>query len=192
MDGVGEVRLVTPRLLIRDFDAVDLPEVHALRSDPEVARFMDFAPETLEESRGWLTEVIFHNRQRPRRAYNLAIVHTGEDRAIGWIGIGRSGRHPAEGELGFGYMLHRAYWGRGLATEATRAILAFGFGRLGGTRASAWCYAENRASARVLEKAGLRFVRRYRDVEPKSGQLAECLEWAVRADEWCAATGETR
>ena len=184
MEQADELRLVTPRLILRDFREEDLPDVHALRSEPEVARFMDFAPETVEQSRAWLGEVIFHNCKRPREAYNLAIVHGVEDRVIGWIGIGRSGRYRGEGELGFGYMLHRAYWGRGYATEAVRALLDFGFNLLGGRRASAWCYVGNHASGRVLEKAGLRFERRYQETEPKSGQLAECLEYAIRAEEW--------
>ena len=110
--------LDTPRLVLRDFINEDRGDVHALRSDPEVARFMDHAPETPEQSRDWLTGVISHNRERPRVAYNLAVVHRAEGRVIGWIGIGPSSRHPGEGEFGFGYMLNRGHWGRGYATEA--------------------------------------------------------------------------
>ena len=54
-------------------------------------------------------------------------------------------------------------------------------------RISAWCWSENGASARVLAKAGLRFARRYQDIEPKSGQPADCLEYALRATEWHAS-----
>lgn len=184
---IDELQLPTPCLLLRDFREEDLSDVYALRSEPEVARFMGFAPETSEQSRTWLEAVILHNQKRPREAYNLAIVHRAEQRVIGWIGIGRSGRYPDEGELGFGYMLHRAYWSQGYMPEAVRAILAFGFRALGGRRASAWCYADNRASARVLEKAGLHFVRRFHDTEPVSGQLATCLEYAILVGEWCAS-----
>jgi ribosomal-protein-alanine N-acetyltransferase len=142
---------------------------------------MDFAPESLEESRQWLDGVIFHNRVRPRKAYNLAIVEISKDRVIGWIGIGDSERYPTEGELGFGYMLNLHYWGKGYTTEAVQRILDFGFTELGGRRISAWCYEDNRASARVLEKAGLRFERRYLAIEPKSGQNVTCLEYSVSA-----------
>ncbi len=149
---------------------------------------MDFSPETPEQSREWLARVIFHNRARPRLAYNLAIVRRVDDHLIGWIGIGPSSRYPQAGELGLGYMLHRAAWGQGYATEAVQAIVDFGFRALGGQRISAWCYAANGASARVLEKAGLRFARRYQDTEPKSGQLVACLEYALRIDEWSTRT----
>ena len=182
-----ELRLRTPRLVLRDFRERDLPAVFALRSAPAVARFMDFAPETRDQARSWLDAVIVHDRQRPRRAYNLAITHGADERAIGWIGIGRSERYPGAGELGFGYMLHPAYWGQGYATEAVRATLDFGFTVLGGRRASAWCDAANQASARGLARAGLRFARRYRETDPQGEQPAECLEYAIEAAEWPVA-----
>ncbi len=183
--GAGAVvPIVTARLILRDFDEADADAVHALRSNPAVARFMSFQPETPEQSREWLTGVIFHNRKVPREAYNLAITGRADDRLIGWIGIGRSSRSSEAGELGFGYMLHPDAWGQGHATEAVRAIVDFGFQSLGGRRLSAWCWAENRASERVMIKAGLRFARRYRETEPKSGHPAACLEYALRIEEW--------
>ena len=182
--------ITSRRLVLRDFVEEDWADIHALRSDSAVARFMDFNPETPAQSREWLTRVIFHNWEQPRLAYNLAIVRRADDRVIGWIGIGRSSRHPQAGELGFGYMLHRAAWGQGYATEAVQAVVDFGFRALGGQRISAWCCAANGASARVLEKAGLRFVRRYQDTEPKSGQLVDCLEYALRIDEWRTRTAQ--
>jgi hypothetical protein len=51
---VNVLPLTTPRLLLRDFDDADLSDVRAMRSDPEVARFMDFVPETLDKLRTWL------------------------------------------------------------------------------------------------------------------------------------------
>jgi len=144
---------------------------------------MDFAPESVEESSTWLEGVIFHNRVQPRKAYNLAIVELSENRLIGWIGIGDSERYLDEGELGFGYMVNRRYWGKGYATEAVLRILDFGFAELHGRRISAWCFEENRASARVLEKAGLRFERRYFDSELLSGRGTTCLEFSVSRDD---------
>jgi RimJ/RimL family protein N-acetyltransferase len=178
-------RILTPRLVIRDFDEADLPAVHAFRSDPEVARFMqDFDAESLEQSRAWLDGVIYHNRVQPRVAYNLAIELRSLSKAIGWIGIGDSERHPGPGECGFGYMLDRAHWGQGYATEAARAILAFAFQELGAQHISSWCYAENAASARVLEKAGLTLIKRYDDIESKSGRPITCLEYEIHRADW--------
>ena len=57
----------------------------------------------------------------------------------------------------FGYWIGEAYWGRGLATEAARALLDFVFAHYDVERVQAHCFAENRASARVLAKLGLTF-----------------------------------
>jgi hypothetical protein len=81
-------------------------------------------------------------------------------------------------------MLARAYWRQGYATEALRAVIARSFAALGARRVSAWCWAGNRASARVMAKAGMRLERRYERTEPKSGSPTPCLEYAVRLDEW--------
>jgi ribosomal-protein-alanine N-acetyltransferase len=180
---VEGVELTTTRLVVRDFVAADLADVQALRADPEVARFMEFAPESAEQARGWLDGVIEHNRRRPREAYNLAVVDRASGRAIGWIGTGRSSRHTDVGEYGVGYMLASAYWGRGLMAEALRAVLAFAFESLGARRVSAWCWAENAASARVMAKAGMTLAREYERTEPKSGQARAVVEYAVRVGE---------
>jgi ribosomal-protein-alanine N-acetyltransferase len=178
---VETVELTTPRLLIRDFLPTDLADVHAMRADPEVAEFMDFAPETLEQSREWLEGVIHHNALRPREAYNLAVVHRAGARVIGWVGTGRSSRYPDDpGEFGVGYMLARPYWGRGLTPEALEAVLVLAFETLGATRVSAWCWADNAASARVMAKAGMQLVRTYDRTEPKSREARPALEYAIQ------------
>ncbi len=186
MESGGELTLATPRLILRDFNDEDLPDVHGLRSDPDVARFMDFNPETIEQSRTWLGDIVFHNQQRPRQAYNLAVVLRAGTRVIGWIGLGRSERYSGEGELGVGYMVARPYWGQGYAPEALRAMISFGFTMLAGQRISAWCFKENGASARVMEKGGLHYARQIQQMEPKSGQAVDCLEYEIRAAEWQA------
>lgn len=175
--------LRTSRLLLRDFVRADIQDVHAIRRDPDVARFMDdLVPETLSQSQLWLNRVIVHNQERPRSGYNLAIVHVADQRVIGWVGMGRSSRYPDQQTLGFGYALHRAYWGYGYATEAVTAALALGVQIFAVSRVSAWCYAANEASRRVLERAGLGLIRCYDHVEPKTGRCVQCVEYAARMD----------
>jgi ribosomal-protein-alanine N-acetyltransferase len=57
----------------------------------------------------------------------------------------------------FGYSLSRHYWGRGLATEAAKAVVQFGFEAMGLYRIEAKCMVENVASERVMQKVGLSF-----------------------------------
>jgi RimJ/RimL family protein N-acetyltransferase len=155
---------------------------------------MDYRPETREQARGWLDGVATHGRVRSREGYNLAVVARESGRVIGWLGFGESSRYPpGSGEVGVGYALARAAWGNGYAPEAVRAAIDYGFGVLGARRLSAWCWAENRASARVMEKCGLRLGRRYERVEPKSGLPTPCEEYELRASDLgrLGATGVT-
>jgi RimJ/RimL family protein N-acetyltransferase len=153
-----ELTLKTERLTIRDLRPDDFAEIHALRSDPEVARFMDFDPETAAQTRGWLADVVKHNQKQPRIGYNFAIVRESDSRIIGWIGIGApskpSGRY--ERELDFAYALRPPYWAQGFMTEALGAVLAFAFEKLSADFIYGECDVRNVASARVMEKAGMR------------------------------------
>ena len=182
----GDVRLVTERLILRNFVANDWPDAHAYRSDPEVARFMlTHLPESPEQTRAWLDEVVAETGGQWRTRRILAIVLQAEDRVIGEISIGPSpGDFPGEGEVGFGYMLNRDIWGQGYASEAARAIVGFGFEVLAARQVSAWCFDGNRASARVLEKAGLRLELRQEDIDPKTGQPRMSLKYTVHRQEW--------
>ena len=90
-----------------------------------------------------------------------ATVYRPEGRYIGRCGVyphlGAGGRPiPGEGVLAF--YLARGYWGRGLATEAGRALLRLGFAGLGLTRIVATVEVGNEASVRVMDKLGLRIV----------------------------------
>jgi [ribosomal protein S5]-alanine N-acetyltransferase len=184
--GTRDVRLVTERLILRDFVESDWPDAHAYRSDPEVARYMlTHEPESPEQTRAWLDEVIAETREQWQTRRTLAIVLQAEHRVIGEISVGPSpDDFPAEGEIGFGYMLNREVWGQGYTTEAARAVVDFGFEVLGARQVSAWCFAGNRASARVLEKAGLRLELREEDVDPKTGQPRMSLKYTIHRREW--------
>jgi RimJ/RimL family protein N-acetyltransferase len=180
------MELETERLLIREYVAGDWLAAHAYRGDPEVARYM--APrvaESLEQTRTWLDETLRQSAQPSRRRYTFAVALRADGRLIGQIWIEPSADDvPAEADLVLGYMLHRDHWGRGYATEAARAIVGFGFDAMGARQVSAWCFEANRASARVLEKAGLRLALREEDVDPRSGQPRIRLKYAIGREAW--------
>ena len=178
------MNLTTPRLILRDFVEGDLDAVYTLWTDPEVTRWTDFAADTRLEAEWWLESVIFHNQQQPRYAYNLAIAFRNDERVIGWIGIGHAARtDPKERELSVGFCLRPGWWGRGLMTEALGALLDFAFDSLGAQRISAQCYPANPASARVMEKAGMRF-RHEAPMPGGDGEIREYRLYAVDAREW--------
>lgn len=111
------------------------------------------------------------------------------DRADGRL-IGNSGirvNDPEQREATIGYELDPRVWGHGFATEAAGAILAFGFERLDLHRVWAECVADNAASARVLEKLGLRREAHFRQHRWYRGRWWDTLVFAILAEEWQAA-----
>lgn len=149
--------LTTERLLLRHLEQRDLARLTMLYADPVVRRYFPegvlSAAET-EEELDWFR----HGHPRDPRLGLWATV----EKASGAF-IGRCGLLPwtIDGvtEIEIAYLLDPAYWGRGLAAEAARALVRHGFETLGLRRLIALIDAENQASIRVAEAAGLRFER---------------------------------
>ena len=146
-------RLATERLALRPLARADLDALHALWTDPQVRRYLwddrvierSVAAEVIEASEarfaerdigGWVVE--------PRNGGEL---------------LGFAALRPIEegGEIELLYGLAPAYWGKGYAVEASRAVLAYGFDRAGLARIAGRTDSPNTASARVLERLGMRF-----------------------------------
>jgi RimJ/RimL family protein N-acetyltransferase len=120
--------------------------------------------------------------EQPRRKFQLAITLPDDGRLIGNCGIRRKPDQDWEADIG--YELAPEYWGRGYATEAALAVVSFGFRELELHRISSWCIADNSASARVLEKAGLRPEGRLKENEYFKGRWWDPLLYGILESEW--------
>ena len=157
-----QVYLATARLVLRRFTPADVDHLVALDGDPAVMRFLTGGMPTPRD--------VIENEVLPRflRSYNqgdgfgvwAAHAKEGGD-FLGWFSF-RPRQGGDDGEAELGYRLRRAAWGRGYATEGSRALIRKGFTELGVRRVVASTYQDNRASRRVMEKAGLTLVRAYR------------------------------
>jgi len=150
------IELETERLLLRPFQLTDWDELNALLSDPEVIRYMHFNSWTEEKRYKWLVWCVENNELANPDAYNWAITLRASTLLIGWLGIGAASHPTIAGERDFGYALHRDFWGLGYMPEALAAVLRFEFEQLKTPRIYGECELENSASARVMEKAGMR------------------------------------
>ena len=117
-----------------------------------------------------------------RKKFQFAIVLKSEERLIGNCGIRKQNAYIQVADLG--YEVDRRYWGHGYATEASRALLDFGFKQLGLHRIWAYCLEENVASARVLEKVGMRYEGRQRESEWMKNRWWNTLHYAMLDHEW--------
>jgi len=108
-------------------------------------------------------------------AYQFAIVRTETNELIGSIGLTVQ-QHWERAEIG--YWIGVPYWGRGFATEAAVEAVRFGFEDLGLNRIYASVFANNPASARVLEKAGLTYEGRHVQSIQKWDEFLDTLTYA--------------
>jgi ribosomal-protein-alanine N-acetyltransferase len=143
----------TDRLRLRLFTPGDLDELAVIFSDPLVLKYLATGqPATREESQTALLSIIRHWE---RHGYGRwAVVHRATNKLIGYGGL-----RSFDGTPELVYLLAKEYWGHGLATELARGCLEYGFMHHRFERIIALTRPENLASRRVMEKAGLSFVR---------------------------------
>jgi RimJ/RimL family protein N-acetyltransferase len=178
--------LETPRLLLREFEGADWHAVQQYAADPEVVRYMTWGPNTEEETRAFLARTLAAQQSEPRVDFELAVIHKGEQRLIGGCRLHLT--NPSHREAALGYGLERAAWRQGYATEASLALLAFGFEHVGLHRIFAICDPANTGSARVLEKIGMHHEGHLREHLRVKGHWRDSLLYAILEQEWQLAT----
>jgi RimJ/RimL family protein N-acetyltransferase len=144
--------LETPRLILREMTLDDLDFMAEMMGDAEVMRHYP-APLTREEVRESLEGHIARYR---RDGYGRWLaVEKGTMRPVGRVGLVRQEVDGvAEDEVG--YMLHRTYWRRGLATEAAAAVRDYAFDKLGISRVIALVRPVNIPSQRTALAIGMK------------------------------------
>ncbi|HEY1183540.1 MAG TPA: GNAT family protein [Bryobacteraceae bacterium] len=174
--------------LISRMDVVRHDAVHALISRMDVVRHMLLPLCSREESETFLRDSLLESPSSPWRSVVRAISDKPQGDLVGLCGVAIL-RGAEEGEIW--YLVEPESWGKGFATEAVKRLLDFGFAELGLHRIWATCLPENPASARVLEKAGMR----------KEGFLVKNLKihgawkssflYAILAEEWSRASSDS-
>lgn len=153
--------LETERLLFRHHEEADLDFYCEMMADPEFRRLCGGLPLSREEAETSFRHILSNSTLAPKPMTLLATVYKPEGRYIGRCGLypHRTDDNtviPGEGVLA--YYLARPYWRRGLATEAARAFLEYGFKELGLSRIVAGANVLNIGSNRVLQKIGMVWV----------------------------------
>ncbi len=144
--------LHTPRLSLRPVRESDRGDLIALERDRDVMRFINGGRPTPED--GFDPEAGFLMLRGGEPGVWTAVERVGRA-FVGWFSL----RPRGEGVADLGYRLCRAAWGRGFASEGARALVQKGLAELHLDRIVATTMAVNHASRRVMEKAGLTYVR---------------------------------
>jgi len=146
--------ITTPRLTLRTWRLDDAPAFHAMNQDPRVVEFLP-GPMSMVQVEDFIAfqQALF---ARSRACY-FAVESDGE--LAGFVGLKR---HEADSPLPFapctdiGWRLAPAHWGKGIAGEAARACLAYGFDELGLEEIVSFTVPDNLRSRAVMEKLGMR------------------------------------
>ena len=200
-DGGVEVFLSTDRLLLRQFTMEDVELLVELDSDPEVMSFINGGNPT---PRREIVEEVLPNWL----AYYERSGHLGfwaaEKRGlgegarkgssagefVGWFhfrpGLNDDGARRQDSEPELGYRLRRSAWGKGYATEGSRALIDGGFTHHDVTQVFAETMVVNTASRRVMERCGMRAVRFFHADWPCRipGDEHGDVEYAITRSEW--------
>jgi RimJ/RimL family protein N-acetyltransferase len=170
-------------LLLRLFTERDLDAIYEIERRPEVMRYLYWEPRTLEEVRAALDRrVRMTSLDDEAAALRLAVVRKDSGELIGDFSLGLRSRDDRQGEIGF--ILHPDHQGQGYATEAGRAVLELGFGTFRLHRIFGSCDARNAASARLMERLGMRLEGTLRETEYVKGEWCDESIYGILADEW--------
>ena len=173
---MNEITLETERLLLRPSREADIPEIVRLLDDPAIAETTLNIPYPYNEenAREWLA--LQQQRWESDDEHTFVIIRKEDDQLLGAISIRPNARHE---KAEIGYWIGKPYWGQGYATEATRAIIHYGFEKLGLNRIYALHLPKNPASGRVMQKAGMQFEGVLRQDVLKGDQFQDHALYAI-------------
>lgn len=178
--------LETDRLTLRGMRVADAADMYAYARRPSVTEYLTWDPhESIEVTREYLTYI--GQRYRTGDFYDWSVVHREDGHMIGTCGF-TSFNCPAD-SAEIGYVLNPAYQGQGLATEAVRCVLTFGFEELGLHRIEARFMEGNQASLRLMERVGMTFEGYARESMRVKGKFRTIGTCAILRHEYLNSQG---
>ena len=175
--------IVTKRLVLRPARMRDAEDMYEYSKDPEVARHVLWdAHQSLRETRSVLRRMIRDYHGAPPFTYVIELRE--ERRVIGTIGLMNFSRANRSAEVG--YSLSRAYWNRGLMSEALQAMIKYCFEELKLNRIEAQHEVENPASGAVMRHAGMRLEGTLRERIYNKGQFHDMELYSILKGEFHA------
>jgi len=148
--------ITSQRLTLRRFSCDDSQQLFKLDNDPEVMRYINGGiPTPMEVINTRSLPLMLNHDGSPFGFW--AAQRNASDEFIGWFSLRTTGPDETQAELG--YRLHRSAWGKGYASEGSRALLSTAFANSDLATVTAQTYEKNLPSQRVLEKLGMQRIR---------------------------------
>ena len=172
--------LHTDRLVLRSLTPADAETIFRYRSDPEVSRYQGWEPVSAEEVRLFIESLDQAAGYLPGKWHQVGIVLRETGELMGDCGFRVADTPQAE----IGITLARSFQGRGLASEALRALLGHLFLELGMHRVSGSVDPRNLASMALLKRAGMRREAHCVESYWSKGEWADDVLFAILKREW--------
>ena len=179
----GLPRLHGRRVLLRQLESGDVPDLLAVFSDPEVMKYWDGEMlSSVEDAEELLSQITGGIQEQ--RFFQWGIVLKPEDSVIGTCTLFALNQRHRRAELGFA--LKRSHWGQGLATEAVHVLVDFAFGEMGLHRLEADTDPRNHGSKKVLSRLGFREEGYLRERYVTLGETQDAVFFGLLRSEWLA------
>lgn len=177
----GTQAIRTERLILRRFTPEDAPAMFEnWANDERVTRYLTWDPHGSPGETRQLLELWCAGYENPG-TYNWAMEYEGK--LIGNISVVRLDERSEAADLG--YCMGHAYWGRGLMTEAAKAVIDFLFGEVGVNRVEISHAVKNPASGRVAQKCGLTLEGTKRAFfKSSAGEFLDISFYGILKSEW--------
>ena len=178
--------LETERLILRKMSVADVKDVYEYSKNPRVSEFLLWYPHDSEKTTKSYLRYI-DKRYRAGTFYDWAIVLKDTGKMIGTCGFTALDVENNKGEVG--YVVNYEFWNRGIATEALGEVMKFGFEILELKRIEAKYMMSNFASARVMEKANMKFEGTSRSAVYVKGRYVDVGIYSILAEEYFSKKG---
>jgi [ribosomal protein S5]-alanine N-acetyltransferase len=173
--------LTTERLILRPVTEGDVSAIFALRSDPEVMRFVCRPLVQNEaEAKVWFDRI--DQSLQANEGINWAICWKNDPKMFGSMALWRFDKENYRAELG--YMIPPQYWGQGIISEALAAVIPYAFNDLKLHSLEGQIDPRNAASGRVLEKQGFRQEAYFRENLHYNGEFLDTAVFSLLEKWW--------
>lgn len=174
-------QLYTNRLKLRALFRGDVQDVYEYASDPRVSEYLLWSPhESVAQSRVYL--MLLEKKYKRCEFYDWGIEYNGK--IIGTCGFTSFSIENNSAEIG--YVLSSKYWGQGIAAEALKRVMEFGFSELGLNRIEGKYMAANERSLSVMKKCHMTLEGIHRQAMLVKGAYRDIGVAAITRDEYCA------
>ena len=171
----------TARLKLREIADEDTPRLHSVWTDPLVTRYLVLDPFTdLNQTREMIS--LLKGLHSSGEGFRWVLFLAVERETIGTCGFHNWNKEHARAEIG--YEMDSRYWGKGLMSEAVRAIMDYGFTRMGLNRIEAFVSVGNRKSLSFLERNGFIFEGTLRQYELARGRYQDQWICSLLKQDW--------